>query len=169
MSNFILEQRWDIRHFRKGQLIYEELDKKNILVDAGEKAIIDVFYRKKDILYFPTSDIFYVGLYRGSIAESTVLTTIPNEPSGNGYTRLQVERSDVGWPTIEQDVNDNWRVASKELEMTASGGSIGPVSGAFICTSSDNSGTLIGAVAMAVERTIQPGDKIIFQVRATQK
>jgi len=118
-------------------------------------------------LYF-AGDYFYIGLYKGSVAESTVLSTIPNEPSGNGYSRLSVERSDVGWPIIEKHEGD-WRVVSKELELTASGGNIGPVGGAFVCTSSDNSGVLIGAIAMAVERTIKPGDKIVFQIRAKQK
>ena len=167
MSKFFIEQYWDIRHIRNGKVIYEELDKQNIVVDSGEKAILDVFYRKKDILYF-AGDYFYIGLYNGSISESTILTNVPNEPSGNGYVRTQVERSDVGWPTIEKHEGD-WRVVSKEIELTASGGNIGPVSGAFVCTSLDSSGVLIGAVAMAVERTVKPGDKIIFQVRAKQK
>lgn len=162
-----LIQTWDIQHIRDGKVIYEELGKKNIIVDEGEKAILDVFYRKNDALYF-ADDYFYIGMYRGSISESTILTTIPNEPSGNGYSRLSVERSDVGWPTIEQHEGD-WRVISIELELTASGGNIGPVSGAFVCTSLDNSGVLIGAIAMAVEITIQAGDKIIFRIRAKQK
>ena len=166
MSKFV-EQFWDIKHVRDGVVIYQELDKKNIVVDEGEKAILDVFYRKNDALYF-AGDYFYIGLYKGSISESTILTTIPGEPSGNGYSRLQVERSSVGWSTIGKHEGD-WRVVSKELELTASGGNIGPVGGAFICTSSDNSGVLIGAVAMAIERTIPAGDKIVFQIRAKQK
>ena len=168
MSKFFIGQFWDIRHIRNGKVIYEEKNKPNILVDEGEKAIIDVFYRKNAVLYF-AADMFYIGLYKGTVSESTILTTIPNEPSGFGYARLQCERSNVGWPTIEKDGNNNWRVISKWLELTAVGGNIGPVSGAFICTSLDNSGALMGGVAMAVERTVLPGDKIQFRVRALQK
>jgi len=60
-------------------------------------------------------------------------------------------------------------VVSKEIELTASGGNIGPVNGAFIATTLDNSGSLIGAVAMAVERTVLAGDRILFQIRAKHK
>jgi len=165
MSKWI-EQRWDIKHIRNGKVIYEEKNKKNIVPNQGEKAILEVFYRGIDSIV--PNDKFYIGLYNGSIGESTTLATIPSEPSGNGYSRQEVERSTTGWPTIELDEGD-WRVVSKEIELTASGGSIGPVNGAFIATTLDNSGSLIGAVAMAVERTVIAGDRILFQIRAKHK
>jgi len=161
---------WNIKCVdMNGKLRWEE-EHPNILVDEGEKAILDVFFRDKDSLYFSDLDNpkFYVGLYRGTVTESTILATIPNEPTGNGYARLVCERSSVGWPTIEQDEGD-YRVISKEFTLTASGGTIGPVNGAFIGTSSDNSGVLIGAVAMSIERTILSGDTIIFQMRVKLK
>jgi len=49
------------------------------------------------------------------------------------------------------------------------GGDIGPINGAFLCTSSDNSGVLIGAVAIDPERTILAGDTIYFQLKIRQK
>lgn len=161
-----LEQIWKIRQIRNGKVIYEEV-KKNIIPDEGEKAKVDTFYRNNGSLYFGAA-MFYVGLYKGSISESTTIHTIPNEPSGNGYTRQSIERSSVGWPTIEKHEGD-WRVVSKTVTITASGGSIGPVSGAFLCTSSDNTGVIIGAVAFSIERTIPAGDKIEFQIRSKQK
>lgn len=167
MMGKFLEQLWDIKHIRNGRVIYEEKDKHNIVPDEGEKAILETFYRGKASIYLPNNK-FYIGLYKGSIGELTTLATIPNEPSGNGYSRLEVVRSPVGWPTIEKHEGD-WRVVSKELELQASGGNIGPVNGAFIATTSDNTGALIGAVAMAVERTILAGDKILFQVKAKHK
>jgi len=157
---------WDIKHVRDGRVIWE-MEHGNILVDEGEKAMGEVFFRNKGSLYLP-GDVFYIGLSKGSISESTILATIPNEPTGNGYQRLQVERDNIGWPTMEQHEGD-WRWISKELTLSASGGSIGPVDGAFLCTSLDNSGALIGAVAMPVERTVPAGDKIIFQLRAKLK
>ena len=63
----------------------------------------------------------------------------------------------------------DWRWISKELTLTASEGNIGPISGAFLCTSLDNLGSLIGAIATAVERTVLPGDKIIFTLRVKLK
>lgn len=157
---------WSIKHIRDGKIIYQE-EKKNILVDEGEKLIGEVVFRDKASTFIPT-DTFYIGLYRGSISESTVLATVPNEPSGNGYERLPVERSAVGWPTMEQHEGD-WRWVSKEVSLTASGGDIGPVNGAFLGTSLDNTGSLIGAVAMKVNRTCIAGDSFAFQLRAKLK
>ena len=156
---------WSIKHIRNGKIIYQE-QKKNILTDEGEKAIGEVFFRDKGSTFLP--DAFYIGLYRGSISESTVLATVPNEPSGNNYSRQSIERSVVGWPTIEKHEGD-WRWISKEVSLTASGGNIGPVSGAFLSTSLGNTGSLIGAVAMKVERTVIAGDSIAFQLRAKLK
>jgi hypothetical protein len=124
--------------------------------------------RDKSSLYFPATD-FYVGMYRGSVSRSTVLATIPGEPTSNGYSRQLCERSTVGFPTLEVDEDDYWRVVSKELTITASGGSIGPIDGAFLCTSSDATGTLIGTVASGVQRTILSGDSIIIQLKVRIK
>jgi len=155
--------RWTIKILQGDKVIYLLQDKKNILVDEGEKAIVDVFFRKRDSVYF-SSDYFYVGLYKGSIS----LATIPNEPSGNGYSRLQLERSTIGFPVIEQ-YEGHWRVVSKELSLVASGGDIGPINGAFLCTSADNTGALIGAVGTGVETTISSGSTILIQLKLRQK
>jgi len=158
---------WNIKCFSSDKELLWEEEHPNILTDEGEKAILDVFFRNKDSSYF-SSSVFYIGLHKGTVSESTILATIPNEPSGNGYSRLVCERSDIGWPTIELNEGD-YRVVSKELSLTASGGSIGPVNGAFIGTSLNNSGSLIGAVAMVIERTVLAGDTIIFQLRVKLK
>jgi len=157
---------WHIRHIRDGKIIYEEKTK-NILVDEGEKAIVDTFFRNNASSYL-SSDVFYIGLHKGTVSESTTLATIPNEPVGNGYSRIECERSNVGWPTLEQNDGD-WQVVSKEIGLTAAGGDIGPVNGAFLGTSLDNFGVLIGAVAMKIERTILAGDTIIFQLTVKLK
>ena len=161
-----LEQIWTMSQIRNGRVLWTET-KKNIIPDEGEEAFVDTFYRNNAASYF-AADTFYVGFYYGSVGESTILTTIPNEPSGNGYARVAVERSNVGWPTKEFHEND-WRVVSKTITITASGGDIGPINGAFLCTSSNNTGALIGAVAMKVSRTIPAGDKVEFTIRAKQK
>lgn len=165
----IFECRWNFQHIRNGEIIFEFTDRKNILVDEGEKAMVDTFFRKNASLYF-TADYFYIGLYKGTVVEGTILSTIPNEPAvAYGYSRLAVERSPVGFPTIEKDTEGNWRVISKEVTYTASGGDIGPVNGAFLCTSSNNTGALIGAVAMGTSRTILAGDKSKISLIFTQK
>lgn len=161
---------WTFQQIRDGKVIYEFKDRKNILVDEGEQAMVDVFFRKRDSVYF-AADFFYIGLYKGTIVEGTTLATIPNEPAvANGYSRLAVERSTIGFPTLELDpVDNNWRVISKEVTYTATGGDIGPINGAFLATSSDNSGSLIGAVAVGVERTIISGDQSKLSLKFKQK
>ena len=168
MFESIYECLWTVNHIRNGKVIWEIIDKKNMLVDAGEKAIIDTFFRANAALYFGATN-FWVGVYNGSIGETTVLATIPNEPAIlYGYARQVVERSSVGWPTIEKDDGD-WRVVSKTLSLTASGGNIGPVNGAFFGTSNDNNGTLIGNLQFGVERTIIPGDSFTMALKAKLK
>ena len=163
----IWDCRYDIIHYDKeGNVLWEMLDKHNVLTDEGERAIGEVFFRG-DTSYFPVTD-FFVGLYNGVISESSTLTNIPNEPTVAGYARLQLERSPVGFPTVEQH-NGDWRWVSKDLTIEATGGEIGPISGAFLCTSSDNNGSLIGAVAIGVSRTIQQGDYLVIRIRPKLK
>ena len=157
------ENLWDIKHIRDGKVIWEVKGKRNILCDEGEKAIADTFFRANDAAYFTVID-FYIGLYNGVIGESTRLATIPNEPSSNGYARQVCERDSTGFPTLEDDDGD-WRVVSKEITITATGGAIGPVNGAFLGTSLNNSGVLVGAIAMGAEQTIVENDSLIFQMR----
>lgn len=163
------ECRWDFDHIRGGEVIYQIRDRKNILCDEGEKAMLDTFFRKNSSLYF-AADYFYIGLYKGTIVETSVISTIPNEPAvANGYARIAVARTPVGFPTMEQDDNGNWRIASLVVTFTASGGDIGPINGAFLCTSSDATGALIGAVAIGVDRTIKSGDQSKLSLKFTQK
>ena len=159
---------WTITQRRQGQVIWEIVDKKNTLVDSGERAILDTFFRDLGSNYFGATN-FWVGLYNGTIAETTVMATIPNEPPGTyGYLRMEVERSVVGWPTIVKHEGD-WRVTSKTLTVEASGGDIGPVNGAFIGTSLDNTGTLIGVLNFGFERTIVAGDDVDISMKAKLK
>lgn len=158
---------WYIRHFdRDGNLLWEDKIQ-NMLVDQGEKAIVDTFYRNQEDTYFGSgTHLFYVGMYRGAVSESTILATVPGEPAGDGYARQSIERSTVGWPEISQDENKDWQVLSTEIYFEADGGDIGPVDGYFIGTSDDNSGALIGIVAFKIERTIRDGERTTIQVQA---
>ena len=124
---------------------------------------METLFRDRASNFFGDDD-FFVGLYYGTISKATVLATVPGEPTGNGYVRNRIERTAVGWPTLESS-NGDWRIVSKQVSLTASGGSIGPVQGAFVCTSSDDTGTLISYIAFGIERTILAGDEVTMQIK----
>lgn len=149
---------WDciyrIRIYDKEGRIISEEKVKNIMVDEGANLAIEVLLRKSDSIFIP-EDKFYIGLYHGAISRTTTLATIPGEPNSSGYSRQPIERSNIGWPIKEKDPDGYWRLLSKEVSFTASGGTIGPISGAFLCTvGSGSSGYLISTVSASVERTI---------------
>ena len=158
---------WTIKHVRDGKVIWQ-FNHDNLLTYEGAKALVDTIFRDNASTYWVDTN-FFVGMYHGSVSKTTVLATVPGEPAGNGYARVECERSIIGFPTIEQDELFDWRVVSKEMTFGAVGGNIGPIDGAFICTSSDNSGALIGAVAFGVQRTIISGDSIIATIKAKIK
>jgi len=160
---------WRIKCLNKsGKLVWEQ-ERSNILVDEGEKAVVDTFFRKNDSTYFASNN-FWTGLCKGTIDEETTLVDVSalEPPVLYGYSRLQIERSNVGFTILDQ-YEGHYRVTTKEVSLTAVGGDIGPINGAFLCTSSDNSGVLIGAVSIDPERTILAGDTIYFQLKMRQK
>ena len=158
---------WDITHRDvNGNVVYFER-KKNSFVNQGEEVALEVLLRNQDTIYLP-DDAFYIGMYRGTISETTTLLTVPNEPVGNGYDRVTIARSTVGWPVKEQ-IDGDWRMTSLEVSYEADGGDIGPISGAFMCTSSDNTGRLICAVASSVERTILAGETMSLTMKVKCK
>jgi len=159
---------WDVTHRKGSDILWQILQRKNMLVDAGEKAILDTFFRNNSALYFASSN-FYVGFYNGNISETTELSIIPNEPPATyGYSRQVIERSTVGWPSIEKHEGD-WRVISKMITYTASGGNIGPITGAFFGTGAASTGALIGSLSWGIEKTIESGASIDITLRVKLK
>ena len=158
------KQIWHFIHRDKdGQVIWEDRIE-NALADEGERDILGVYYRAETA---PTE--FYIGLVNGAPSESTTLSTLSGEPSGNGYSRQLVERSSVGFPTVQQDVNGDWQVVSKTVTFAASGGSIGPVDHAFLATTSDNTGKFVAYVALSQSRTLADGETLDVTLTITQQ
>lgn len=153
---------WIVRHIRDGKVLWEQ-EQRNALVDEGEEAILECFFRD---LYTPTT--FWMRLGYGTVLETDKLINIPGEPVGNGYTPLEVERSAIGFPTKELDEGD-WRIVSKVLNFDATTGSVGPVNFAFIATSSDNVGKLLCFQQFSMTRTILAGDRLQLQMRIKVK
>jgi hypothetical protein len=151
---------WEIKHIRNGKVIWEDIQR-NSLVQEGEESILESFFRNTGG-FTPTE--FYVRLCNDNLVITDTLTTIINEPVGNGYEGQLLERSTVGFPTKELDAGA-YRLVSKLIEFTAVAGDIGPVTTAFLSTTENNSGKLIAFRALAMTRTILDGDSMTIQFR----
>jgi hypothetical protein len=139
-----------------GQEVWREKIHNN-LANEGESMVLDSFFRNNNN---PTT--FYLGLCASTLTDTATLTSLTDEPVGNGYARQEVARSIVGWPTLVLDTGD-YKVTSKECTITASGGTIGPVNTIFVCTSSDNTGKLISYAQLSTTRTITDTSTIYLQ------
>ena len=150
---------WNVKHYRDGKVIWEETQKKNSLANQGALTILQVYYQRTASA--PAN--FYVRLCKYSPLVTDTLATIQNEPSGNGYAPQVVPASVVGFPTTDIAPDGNPRLTSAIVTFTAAGGTIGPVTTAFLATTSDNSGILQGFLPLSMQRTILSGDSMTYQ------
>jgi len=135
-----------------------EHTQRNDLADEGESLMLDSFFLGQNS---PTA--FYLRMCNDTLTPTSTLSSVTTEPTTSGYSATLIERSTTGWPTLEYTGGD-WRVESKLVTFTAALGDIGPVSLAFLATSSDSSGKLICYVSFPVARTIMSGDSMDVQI-----
>jgi len=145
-----------------GQVKWQEVAYNN-LADEGEQWFLDTFLRGAS---GPTT--FYLRLWNDTPAETDAISNLTGEPSGNGYSAKEVERSNTGWPTLTTDVGD-YQATSKSVTWTASGGTIGPVTYITLCTSSNSSGKLISYAALSTTRTLLAGDSLSATYKIKQQ
>lgn len=173
---------WSFRHRSGGRLIWAsgigELDLPeagpefdalireqpffpNALADEGETDMLDVYFRAATA---PTT--FYVGLLNSTPTDTTTLTTMTAEAATGGYSRKQLARSAVGWPTLALDVGD-YRLVSAITTFTATGATIGPVTYSFLCSNaaSGTSGKFLAYTALSGSRTLADGDSLDVTTR----
>lgn len=133
----------------------------NALADEGEQDILGVYFRASTA---PTT--FYLGLLNSTPTDTTTLASMTGEPSGSGYARQQITRDNTGWPTLALDAGDYRAVASVET-FTAAGGTIGPVTYAFLCTNAatGTSGKFLVYNALSSSRTLNDGDSLDVTMR----
>ena len=155
---------WDIKCVdENNKVLWEVINKSNSLVDGGEHLMLTTFYRNTD-----QPSEFYIRLCNDYLLDNDGLVNIQNEPIGDGYSPQLLERSTVGFPTIELHDGD-FKVTSKQVSFGAVGGSIGPINTVFIATSADNSGTLIAFVTLGDTYTVQSGNNLLVTMSAKQK
>lgn len=152
---------WEITHFDKNGKVKHHEEIRNSLANEGESIMLDSFFRG---LNSPTT--FFIRLCHDSLDEADTLLTVQNEPVGNGYAPIELERSTTGFPTLELHDGD-YRLVSKQVTFTASGGDIGPVNTAYLATTSDNSGKLVCFAGLSVERTVLDGEYMLMRYRIT--
>lgn len=114
----------------------------NLVVAEGKEQFLRAVTRNEGMgLTGGPPPLFYIGLCDQVPAVTDTLTSITTEPtSAGGYARIGIERSSVGWPTIDE-VNGVKRAASQIVTFAASGADFSSsFSRAFLCSVA--SGTL---------------------------
>lgn len=138
----------------------------NIVVLEGKQAFLQAVVQNADMGLAGTPPLFYIGLCDQVPAAADTLASITTEPtSDGGYARASVERSAVGWPTIDE-VNGVKRAQTQIITFAASGAAYsGPISRAFLCSvSSGATGTLFSySGALSVPIQLQDGESFDMQ------
>lgn len=133
----------------------------NALADEGEQNILDLYFRAQN-----TPSGFYLRLFNDTPVETDTLSDLTGEPSGNGYSAQALARNTTDFPTLALDSGD-YKVTSKTVTFTASGGTIGAVTYAVLATTSNNTGKLVAYVALSGSRTLLAGESlnVIFNAK----
>jgi len=153
---------WELEFRNKEGALLHKIVKENALVNEGEQNILNSFFRS---LGSPTQ--FYMRLCNDTLDIGDTLPTITGEPDASfGYAPQLIEKSEVGFPTIEL-YDGHYRTISKQVTFTASGGAIGPVNTGYLATTLDNSGLLISFVNFDVPRTIIDGSSLLAKFQIT--
>ena len=146
------------------ELMHDQPWKLNLLTNAGENNINDVYFRATTE---PTS--FYIGLStsdEATLGEAATLSGI-SEVTGTGYARQQVTRDSSGWPTLVGDT-----VTSSTETFTAGGTWTGAVSAFLTDSPSGTTGGTGGNIAIIISdlsatRTLANGESLDVSIAVT--
>jgi hypothetical protein len=160
-----LDHYWTVTYKNsKGEVLWKEENLENTLANQGISSLLEYFYRG-NAKYAPSNG-FFVRLCNYVPQVTDTLASISSyEPSGNGYSAQLVtaDKTATGFLNATSDVNGSTlTITSKTVTFTAAGGNIGPVTTAFVATSSDNSGKLISYLPLALTRTILNTDSMEY-------
>jgi len=105
-------------------------------------------------------DNFFIGLATNiTLTVNSSLTSI-SEPSGYGYERVPIPSNEVGFPT-SRAIDSGWELITTPVSFTPMGGSWPTVYYAFLCTSPNSEGVLIGSFSLKSPIALTPGDQEI--------
>lgn len=140
---------WEFYHWDKHRNLIWQNSVENALIDEGEYLSIDTFLRDAALTEF------YLGAANDTVLETDALTDLLGEPSGNGYGRQLIERSNVGWPTIVLDDGDFMGTSKLVTFGPATPEAIGPVTLMFLTNvETGTAGKFIAWAPLSATRTI---------------
>jgi len=101
---------------------------------------------------------YYIGLATdASLAEDATLASL-TEVSGSGYARQAVASNNTDFTSAATGTNDR-KTTTKVVTFTATGAWTG-ANTAFLATTVDGTGKLIGSVPLSATRTLASGDTL---------
>lgn len=125
----------------------------NELVNEGEQAMLDVFFRGATA---PSG--FFFRLFDDVPTETDGIGDLTGEVSGTGYAAVAVSRDGTDWPSLALDSGDfQASSATKTFEAT---GTWTDATHLILATSSDGSGKLIAWAPLSTTRTLVSGDSL---------
>ena len=149
-----------IEHIRNNKVIWRAENIKNMIHLEGREFLIKTAFSNDGNL---VPDNYYLGLdARDDLAEDNDLTSLLDEPFGNGYTRQTLPSNGTGFAITQ--TSGVYKALSNIITFSASGLGWGPVKNMFLTTESDNSGILISSLVLTSPVTTVSGDVVSVQI-----
>ncbi len=139
--------------------------------------ILNTIHKEADLLILSASfntsgitvpDNYYVGMdNRSTISVDDTLSSLVDEPSTNGYSRIPLSSSD-GFEIALNDSSIYQATSGTITFVSGIGLSWGPVSTMFLATTVDNTGYLLSSVAITGgSRTVSNGQTLVAKMAIT--
>lgn len=145
-------------HGRSLGLEDESWTEHNVLLDEGERNLLDDYFRGQN-----APPAFYAGLHSGSLVDTSTLANII-EPTQLGYARQLMARSTGGFPTLALDAGD-YQVESLQVTFVAAA-TWTPVNKMFLASQVS---AVVGAVLLEADlstvRSLVSQDSLQLQAR----
>lgn len=122
-----------------------EVELKNFVPSDGGQALLRMLLWADNTIVNGGAN-FYIGLMGPTADYTTLLSSLIGEPSGHGYARQPVPRSNPGWPT-ETLINNVWTMQSQTVTFTSTDAYVVTVQRAFICSVAAGSSGRLFAVS----------------------
>lgn len=130
----------------------------NAYTNDGEKLLLQVLFRGGSL-----PGTYQLGLTNAALTlTSNLAAASGSEPSGNGYARVTIEQSNVGWPTSALD-SSHWQLTGKNIVFSASGGDITPFQYVFL-----TDGSILIAYWQTAANSITDGNSLTFVPKIKQ-